>query len=131
MNDPIQIVFEYLTVPGTPLFAAVGKRVWCPVAAEGFDNTQPALVYHPDAEVPEAPVNVLMNSLVFKCYGGKADFGSARILAQTLYGRLHGASGETTTGRIIRARCTHMQQAGNEPETGYPVHIAQYQVLTH
>jgi hypothetical protein len=131
VNDPIRIVFEFLTEPGTPLFEAVGNRVWCPVAPEGFDNTQPALIYHPDSEVPEAPVNVLANSLVFKCYGGAATFGSARVLAQALYDRLHGASGVTASGRIIRSRCVHMQQAGNEPETGYPVHIAQYQVITH
>ena len=131
MNDPIQIVYEWLAAPGSLLYEAVGNRVWCPVAPDGFDNTVPALIYHPDSEVPEAPINVLANSLVFKCYGGAPTFGSARIVAQKLYDRLHGASGVTASGRIIRARCVHMQQAGQEPETGYPVHIAQYQVITH
>lgn len=131
MNDPIRIVYEWLTTPGSKLYQAVGTRVWCPIAANGFDNTQAALVYHPDAEVPEAPVNVLANSLIFKCYGGAPDFGSARLVAQKLYDRLHGASGRTAAGSIVRSRCVHMQQAGNEPETGYPVHIAAYQVITH
>lgn len=130
MNDPIQILFEYLTVAGTDFNGLVGNRVWSPVVVQGFNNTQPAVVYHPDAEVPEAPGNVIANSIIFKCYGGAASFTASRLVAQRLYELLHGARAQTVTGAIMMARCRNMYQGGNDPDTGWPFHVAQYEILT-
>lgn len=130
MNDPIQIIYEYLTESGTALSDLVGERVWSPVVAPGFENTQGAIVFHPDGENPEAPANVIANSIVFKCFGGDATYQSTRGVAQALYDRLHGARAQTTTGAIMLARCKNMFQGGADPETGWPFHVAIYEVLT-
>lgn len=130
MNDPIQILYEFLTVPGTNLYNLVGDRIWCPIATSGFDNTQPALIYHPDGEAPEAPANVMANSIIFKCYGGSESFTASRLVAQRLYELLHGVRAQTATGAIMMSRCRNMYQGGNDPDTGWPFHVAQFEILT-
>lgn len=130
MNDPIQILYEFLTVPGTGLCNLVGDRIWCPISPPGFDNTAAALIYHPDGETPEAPSNVMANSIVFKCYGGLATFTSSREVASALYDRLHRARAQTATGEIMMARCKNMYQGGADPDTGWPFHVAIYEIVT-
>jgi hypothetical protein len=131
MNDPILIVHEFLSAPGTDLNTLVGDRIWSPIAPDGFQNTQPALIYHPDVQAPEAPMNVMVNSVVFKCYGGDGTFSKAREVAMRLYERLHMGRGTTASGKIIQSRCTLMQQAGYEPDTGWPIHVARFEVVTY
>lgn len=130
MADPILILWEYLTESGNDLYTSVGTRVWCPIPPPSFDNTEPGLVYHPDDQAPEAPMNVLMSSIVFKCYGGSDSFSDARAIAEKLYGRLHMVSATTTSGQIVRVRCAHMSQMGADPDTGWPVHLARYEMIT-
>lgn len=130
MNDPIQILYEFLTTPGTTIYGLVEDRVWSPVAPQGFRNTEAAVIYHPDSEVPEAPGNVIANSIVFKCYGGNSTFRSSRTVAEALYDVLHGARAQTATGAIMLARCRNMYQGGNDPDTGWPFHVAQFEVVT-
>lgn len=130
MNDPIQIIHEYLSETGTALCNLVGDRIWSPVVAPGFKNEQPAIVFHPSGESPEAPANVIANTIVFKCYGGNSTFRASRTVAQALYEVLHGARAQTTTGAIMLARCRNMFQGGNDEETGWPFHVAQYEIVT-
>lgn len=131
MADPILVLWEFLTVSGTDLYALVGDRVWCPYAPPSYEGEQAALIYHPDGQAPEAPRNVLRTSVVFKCYGGTDQFGKAREVALKLYDRLHMATGSTTSGEIVRARCMDMSQGGADPETGWPIQLARYEIITN
>ena len=130
MNDPIQIIYEFLTEEGTPLATLLGGRIWSPVVAAGFKNEDPAIVFHPSEESPEAPANVIANSIVFKCYGGAATFQSSRNVATQLYNRLHRARARTGTGEIMLPRSTNMYQGGEDPDTGWPFHVALFEIVT-
>lgn len=130
MNDPIQIIYEFLSEDGTALATLLEGRLWSPVVAAGFKNEAPAIVFHPSEESPEAPANVIANSIVFKCYGGASTFQSSRNVATQLYDRLHGARAQTETGAIMMARCKNMFQGGEDPDTGWPFHVAIYEIVT-
>jgi len=130
MNDPIQIIYEYLSESGTALATLLGGRIWSPVVAAGFKNEEPAIVFHPSGESPEAPANVIANTIVFKCYGGDATFQSARDVAKALYDRLHRARAQTTTGEIMLSRCTNMYQGGEDQDTGWPFQVAIFDITT-
>jgi len=117
-------------VSGTGLYTLCADRIWCPQAKAGWTNTAAAIVFHPSSEVPRiGATDVIRSTFVFKCYGGSDRFTDARAVYRALADRLHDVSTQTATeGNIIIAKQVTANQLPADPDTGYPAHMAIFQI---
>ena len=125
----MNIVIEYITVEDTPLYTLVGARVARRKTPSGFENTVKQIVVIPtsNGSQPNAPVQSGIYS--FRCYGGSSNSADAEAVSDALYDRLHGASGTTTTGGIVTSWWAGSTLT-EDPNTGWPVWLAQFQIET-
>jgi hypothetical protein len=131
MNDASEIIRKYLTVSGTSLYTLVSNRVSTPVFPTGFTNTQAAIMFYQESgRSHRGEPNVSDNYFIFRCYGGTASHTDARAVFLALQARLHTKSGDTTSGGIVEANCVIQIQAGTESDTGYPVHVSRFEIVT-
>lgn len=134
MVDAPQVIWEYLTTSGTDLFTLVGKEVILDMlekddgSGNGFRNTSPAVVMRVD-EAVNANANQVRVRATFLCYGGSDDSENARAVYEALSDRLQNGNGATATGGIISA----FQETGggrlDDPDEGWPVRMAVYDLL--
>ena len=128
MKNAPQVLFEWLTTAGTSLYTLVGDRVWPDQIRKGYTNTAAALVMSTD-EIPNSRGDQVRVRATFRCYGGGASDAAARAVYAALNDRLHNASGATTSGGIISA----FQETGggrlDDPDEGWPMRVAVYDVV--
>ena len=94
-----------------------------------FDNSFKALVIQPQAQTSEFDAPVQSDRYVFKCYGGSNNPDDAINVFRLVFNAFHKAFGDTTTGGIVRSEL----ETGSlqmEQDTGYPVYIAVFFIMT-
>jgi hypothetical protein len=74
-----------------------------------------------------APVN--QHQIAIKCYGGSTNDDDAWTVHERVYSVLHNAIGDTSGGGIAFAELNTVSKY-YEPDTGWPVVLAIYQVET-
>jgi hypothetical protein len=132
MADSTTILREFLQQDANALVAFLGGNyISNPVAPSGWSNNQKAIVWHEETGDAHETGATQQGTFVFKCYGGSASYTDARAVAGALYSYLHNARGaETTSGRLDAAHLIVRFQGPPEPETGWPVAVAKYRVIT-
>lgn len=131
MTDTTAVLQTYLIANGSLRTYLGGEYVSTPVAPKGWDNTHKAIIFHAETEAPHITRADNATTFVFKCYGGSAEFSDARAVYHQLVDYLHNARGKTTAhGRIKLARCITAFQGPPEPETGWPVMVAKFEIAT-
>jgi len=134
MTDEVTLIRDWLVTASTSLYTLCSTRVWCPVKPpkESWNNTVAAIIFHPETQ---SAANVAGSALdtvfTFKCYGGTASYSDARAVFAALFDRLHGATGTKNSRFMFRAHLITAFQGPPEPESGWPVHIAKFRVLTN
>ena len=137
MNDPSQIVYEWLTKTGTDLYREVADRVTEGLLHAGFTNTEKRIVFVVEVGTPESPVGLISNMVSARCYGGTNSEADASSVARALYNRFvvdtRKAPGRVSTGRLLRARCVMIAPGPPEEVEGgqsWPVHLVRIEVIT-
>lgn len=132
MADATQIVKEYLTDESGSLRTFLGGNyLSTPVAPMGWTNSHKAIIYHEETGTAHITGATLGATFVFKCYGGDDSYTNARAVRDALYDYLHNARGvETASGRLVLAELIVRFQGPPEPETGWPVAMAKYNIVT-
>lgn len=132
MTDSVRVIWEYLTVSGTTLYALTGLRVWSPEAPAAWRNADAAIVYEMvDEERRALPNNSLLVN--FMCFGGKRadakDYShdDARAVYRALVDRLAAADGvATASGTILVCTLETSGQSYGQDETEWPMVECQY-----
>ena len=132
MIDTVQRVYDFLAANDSYGFsAAVGTRIWSPVAPADFTNATAAVIFHMATESSHKTNAVHGSLFTFKCCGGVSissdPFTSARMLYRYLHDKLHGRS--SLTNKILEAVQVNTAQSLIEPETGWPYMAATYRVM--
>lgn len=125
--DRTQIIYEALTV-ASPLFTAVGNRVWSPVAHPSMDGNSPVIVFHQASGASHGSGATNTGTFDFKCYGGDSTYASARTLFRLLYDRLYTGGITVAGGGIISATLISDSQLPPEDEK-YKAHLATFDVV--
>ncbi len=128
MIDAPAVVHEFLTRPGTPLFASVADRVWTPVAPRSWVNETNAIVYHQASGSSHTTGSTIKGIFLFKCFGGSGNFGAEHGVFQLLYEHLQGHAGTTMSGKIMSASLVSDFQMPPEPDTNYKSHTATFSI---
>lgn len=129
MTDVAKILGEFLQQSGTSLNQSVGSRIWSPVVPKGFQNSQPALVFHVETS-PESASGVMASEVVFKVYGGSSSLAAPGEVGGRLYSRLHLSSGNVASGSLVHGQCLSISGILTDPETGWPYRIDRYRIIT-
>lgn len=132
MTDTAQVLQEYLLASGNTLLTYLGGNyVSTPVAKKGWSNTHRQIIFHPETETTHITRADNATTFVFKCYGGTALFSDARAVYRQLVDYLHNARGQAVaSGRIKLARLVTAFQGPPEPDTGWPVMVAKFDIAT-
>lgn len=128
MTDTSQVIFEWLTA-ASALQDSIASQCWTPIAPKGWKGDSAAIVFTEQGPSSHASGATHTATFTFKCYGGTADPTDARTVAGLLWDRLHHANfTATAAGRIMSAQLTGGGGTTTEPDTGFPVYFASYQV---
>lgn len=131
MSDSSQIVLQYLTAAGSLRTYLGGVYVSTPVAPAAWKNDTKAIIFHAETEGRHVAADHNSTVFVFKCYGGSDSFTAARGVYQALVDYLHNARGKVVAaGRIKLAYLVTAFQGPADPETGWPVMLAKFQIET-
>lgn len=126
--DKVQIIYDFLTKPGTELAASVGSRVWSPIAPKSWNNETNAIVFHQSAGTSHFSAATQTATFEFKCFGGSGSFGPERTLFGLLHDRLMGSKETVMGGDIIAASMVSENQRIVEPDTNFKSHIGTFQL---
>lgn len=134
----LDIVMEYLRDQVFTGSDGVNLRTWLggnyintPVAPAGWTNSHKAIIVHEEVGAPHETGATDSGTIVAKCYGGSASYEAARDVANALRAYLHNARGkETASGSLMSAHEINRFQGPPEEDTGWPVMITKYSVVT-
>ena len=128
MLNTIQRIYDYLAASDAyGFYTAVSTRVWSPVVAADFLNTQPAVVFHVASERSHKTNATHTAQVTFKCYGGGATHSSASTVYRLLHDKLHGKG--SYANKILEASQVAASQQLVDPEKGWPYVIVTYQII--
>ena len=130
--EPTAILMEYLSDDAGALYTYLGGAyVAAPVAPDGWDNTHRAVIFQRETEGTEIAGAHNRTVFVFRCYGGNARYDAAGAVFRALRDYLHCARGVVTSaGTLMLARLVTAFDGPADPETGWPVMIAKFEVTT-
>ena len=130
MNPGLKIVQAYAAASGTSLHTLVGARVYRDYfgAADTFTNTQAAILVQQSSI--STGINEHTGIYTFKCYGGTNNPDDAETVFRALHARFSNITGNTTSGGILFSQFSSGSPSV-DPETGWPVFIATFQITTN
>lgn len=133
MKPGLDIVVDWALVPGTTLAGLISTRVakrWLPATgASKFTNEQAAIRISGQAQSSEFDADQQSDNYVFMCYGGTDDADDAAEVGRAVFDRFQKAFGDVASGGIVRSSLVSGSDT-RDPDEGWPVHIAIYEILT-
>lgn len=129
MIDTNAVLSEYLKSTGTPLYALVGARVYCPRLPAKYANAQAAVEFMRAGGTSKLEHEEHAPRFHVKCYGGSMNDKDADTLYRALHDRLQNAHGEdVASGTIMSAEEEVMGQPIEDPETKWPYVLSIWRV---
>jgi len=129
LNAHLDIVMNWALATGTTLYSLVGTRVAKRRMPSSFKNTAKALCIHDETTSTEFEPEIVWGTYVFKCYGGTDDADDAAEVFRAVHARFHNKAGDITSGGIVRSTFV-TGTLTYEPDTGWPVYIAKFEIGT-
>lgn len=133
MSNPVQVVTQYLE-QYLAIDADSGDELYEHIAMDrlppDFDNDTPAIQVQLQSGRPataQAPVN--QHSIAVKCFGGTSEDADAWTVHERVYEAIHNAVDFTSGGNLVFSEFETVSKY-YEPDTGWPVVLAIYQVET-
>lgn len=133
MSNPVKVVTQYLE-EYLAIDADSGDELYSHVAMDrlppDFENDTPAISVQHQAGRPatsQAPVS--QHQIAIKCFGGSDDDNDAWAVHERVYEALQNAVDFTSGGNLVFAELATVSKY-YEPDLGWPVVLAVYQVET-
>ncbi len=130
MNSGPNIVVAWCQVSGTSLYNLCGLRIARDKTPRGYTNTAACVVVAGSSQTSEIAAPVQTDTYTFKCYGGSDDPADAETVYMALFDRLHDQTGTVSgQGGIVTSELV-AATLSIDPDEGWPVHIARFQIRT-
>lgn len=130
MNAPLDIIMAYALVTGTSLFTLVGTNVAKRLLSNTYKHAGAAIVINGNALTSDYFGGIQDDVYTFKCYGGTDDPDDAAEVGRAVFDRFQNVTADTASnGGIVMAHLlTSLDSI--DPDEGWPVHIARYEIKT-
>lgn len=121
------VLVQYLTFSGTPLYALVGERIYLRAPAT-FYNDSAMIIAEIDDESAHFSSESYTARVMFTCYGGTDFNQDADAVYRALYDRMKMADYTGTAGRLVYARLESGYPGEREAQSEWPIARAIYYV---
>ena len=113
----------------SPLSESVGNNVWLTQLPQGYKNNTPAIVFWFETQKQHENSAQIVATVSFRCYGGTALPSDAESIYIALRDRLQGAVEKKSSGTLVSSYEISAQQLPPDPDTGWPVYLAKFQII--
>ncbi len=110
---------------GDAFYTLVANRVVSPIPPSGWENQNPAVVFHFESNLSQRNAADHSTAILFKFYGGSASFADAEAIFIAFRNRVTISMKGVVTPLI---EIVNDFEGGADPDFGYPFYVAQCRV---